>query len=463
MICVPCTPQNDLCLPGNYCDSTNTCVPGCVDNDDCIGVPTGPVCDAMDCVACTPSQDVCPVGEYCTSSNICEPGCTDDADCALSPVGPLCDTSDNSCVECTPQNDLCPAGEYCDVTNTCVTGCLDADDCIGVPAGTLCEDMQCVPCTPTNDLCPQGEYCTTNNECAPGCTEDADCGGSTVCNTSTNTCVGCVSDSECSPGTVCDTNAGTCIPGCNATQPCAGTDTCCSGTCIDTDVDVENCGACDFACDIANADEACVDGDCTLSACQGNFNDCNDDPTDGCETSQACLCIPGTTATCYTGPAGTNGVGVCADGTKTCNPNGLGYGPCENQVLPSAEICGDDLDNDCNVNFIDVGRMNSVFFTSDPGADLSGDGTGGVDFHLHGSHLEWRPVLVLQEVLDETGSRLHVVLVAGVGHPSHVDDLLFSVRGDADKASCVSFAFHQNRSSSGVSVSSTLTELYQPG
>ena len=348
MICVPCTPQNDICLPGNYCDSTNTCVPGCVDNDDCVGVPDGPICDAMSCVPCTPTQDVCPQGEYCSSSNLCEPGCTDDNDCAISPVGPLCDLGANTCVECTPQNDICPQGEYCDSTNTCVTGCVDADDCVGVPAGPLCEGMECVPCTPQNDLCPQGEYCTASNDCEPGCTDDSDCGGSTVCNTATNTCVGCVDDTECAAGTVCDTGSGTCVPGCNATQPCAGTDECCNDQCIDTDSDVANCGGCGNTCAIPNADAACVDGSCELSACQGNFNDCNDDPADGCETTQACLCVPGTTVSCYTGPAGTNNVGECSPGTQTCNANGIGYGPCTGQTLPSPEVCGDGLDNDCN-------------------------------------------------------------------------------------------------------------------
>ena len=41
---------------------------------------------------------------------------------------------------------------------------------------------------------------------------------------------------------------------------------------------VANCGGCGNTCAIPNADAACVDGSCELSACQGNFNDCNDDP-----------------------------------------------------------------------------------------------------------------------------------------------------------------------------------------
>jgi hypothetical protein len=38
-------------------------------------------------------------------------------------------------------------------------------------------------------------------------------------------------------------------------------------------------------------------------------------------------------------------------------------------------ICDADLDDNCNVNFGDLGLMKSVFFTNDPDADLNGDGS----------------------------------------------------------------------------------------
>ena len=38
-------------------------------------------------------------------------------------------------------------------------------------------------------------------------------------------------------------------------------------------------------------------------------------------------------------------------------------------------LCDADLDNDCTVNFIDLGLMKSVFFSADPDADLDGDGS----------------------------------------------------------------------------------------
>lgn len=57
-------------------------------------------------------------------------------------------------------------------------------------------------------------------------------------------------------------------------------------------------------------------------------------------------CNEGSQRVCYTGPAGTLGVGVCSAGIQTCSSGR--WGICENEVTPSDEICGDELDNDCD-------------------------------------------------------------------------------------------------------------------
>jgi hypothetical protein len=51
---------------------------------------------------------------------------------------------------------------------------------------------------------------------------------------------------------------------------------------------------------------------------------------------------------CYTGPSNTEGVGTCAAGISTCAGDGTGYGPCEGEVLPATEACGNSLDEDCD-------------------------------------------------------------------------------------------------------------------
>jgi hypothetical protein len=58
-------------------------------------------------------------------------------------------------------------------------------------------------------------------------------------------------------------------------------------------------------------------------------------------------CDPGQTRDCYTGHENTEGVGPCTGGTQMCLAAGM-WGNCVGQVLPSQELCGDGIDNNCN-------------------------------------------------------------------------------------------------------------------
>lgn len=71
------------------------------------------------------------------------------------------------------------------------------------------------------------------------------------------------------------------------------------------------------------------------------------DPT--CATDPACNtgCTDGQTRPCYTGPSGTENVGVCKDGTQTC-VGGSWPSTCDGQSLPGSENCCDALDHNCN-------------------------------------------------------------------------------------------------------------------
>jgi alpha-tubulin suppressor-like RCC1 family protein len=74
-------------------------------------------------------------------------------------------------------------------------------------------------------------------------------------------------------------------------------------------------------------------GNPSLEICDGKDNDCNGQIDENL------------TRACYTGPAGTQGVGECKAGIQVCT-NGL-WGICQGQVLPQSEIC-DNKDNDCD-------------------------------------------------------------------------------------------------------------------
>lgn len=240
-------------------------------------------------------------------------------------------------------------------------GCMGDNDCIGDPGGTVCDPatQKCVGCLPSNDMCPDGQFCDPNTQkCTTGCANDADCAtdpnGYLYCEVASKTCVGCLLDDHCDPGLVCSAIDGNiCVPGCTPTHPCAAGFNCCTDQCFDLTSSFDHCGGCDSGCtNPQNATVECVNSMCGAPMCNQNYADCNGDPADGCEHNilqdDACACVPGSTQPCYQGAPGTQNVGPCKGGVRTCLPSGTGYGPCLGQVLPKAEICANNIDENCD-------------------------------------------------------------------------------------------------------------------
>ncbi|MDI7267756.1 MAG: MopE-related protein [Myxococcota bacterium] len=73
----------------------------------------------------------------------------------------------------------------------------------------------------------------------------------------------------------------------------------------------------------------------TAEVCDNRDNDCDGSTDEG---------NPGGGASCYTGPAGTSGRGICRPGVIQCNGGAL---VCTGQTLPAAEVCN-GLDDDCD-------------------------------------------------------------------------------------------------------------------
>jgi hypothetical protein len=65
-------------------------------------------------------------------------------------------------------------------------------------------------------------------------------------------------------------------------------------------------------------------------------------------------CEPGVTESCYGGPAGTDGIGICQAGTRTCSDDGESWGPCDDEVVPGNEICGNVADENCDGSSTDA-------------------------------------------------------------------------------------------------------------
>jgi hypothetical protein len=105
---------------------------------------------------------------------------------------------------------------------------------------------------------------------------------------------------------------------------------------------------------------------CVMTASGPNWNACTGevlpsmDQCDGVDrncdgnTNTGCTCMVGATRPCYSGPAGTSGVGVCRAGVQTCARAASGVGTtwgtaCTGEVLPGpTEVCGNLRDDNCN-------------------------------------------------------------------------------------------------------------------
>jgi hypothetical protein len=74
-------------------------------------------------------------------------------------------------------------------------------------------------------------------------------------------------------------------------------------------------------------------------------DDCNGQTNEG---GAGCVCTPNAVASCYSGPAGTAGIGICKAGSQTCNGQGTSISACLGAVLPQAENCATPADDDCD-------------------------------------------------------------------------------------------------------------------
>jgi len=101
---------------------------------------------------------------------------------------------------------------------------------------------------------------------------------------------------------------------------------------------------------------------CTPSpeVCDGQDNNCNGQVDEGVQQA------------CYSGPAGTNGVGECHAGSQVCVAGA--WGACQGEVTPAVEVCN-GLDDDCD-GIAD--EDNVCFEYRHMFADFDGDGVTDV-------------------------------------------------------------------------------------
>ncbi|MDO9022186.1 MAG: hypothetical protein Q7V43_34985, partial [Myxococcales bacterium] len=205
----------------------------------------------------------------------------------------------------------------------------------------------------------------------------------------------------CAAGQVC--TSGVCAVSCGAGL------TLCAGACTLTSFDPNHCGGCGMRCAIPNvAAQACAGGTCVRGTCANGFADCNGQLPDGCEASVGASCTAGVgaclrsgvvacnnggtactavaaapgaetcngmdddcdgmtdeaiTRSCYTGPSGTSGVGLCRAGTQTCVAGG--FGACAGEIVPVTEVCSNNTDDDCD-GMVDEGCQGTGLSCASP-------------------------------------------------------------------------------------------------
>lgn len=267
--------------------------------------------------------------------------------------------------------------------------CSDGEESTGTPTNDASTDTA-VDANADADADVDADPDTgTDADARPDADTDADADADTDADAETDAGILCIPGEEtsCYDGPantlgngLCVAGKRTCLPGGTSFGPCEGqvlpaTETCvtfgdedcdgesneegpaCSCTagqnqvCYSGPLDTLGIGACH------EGQQACLPdgsgwGPCTgeqLPTTESCLNSVDDD-CDGLynEDGTGCVCTPAITEPCYTGPAGTPGVGICKAGVHYCNFQGSGWSACVTEVVPAIEDCATPLDDDCD-------------------------------------------------------------------------------------------------------------------
>jgi alpha-tubulin suppressor-like RCC1 family protein len=279
-------------------------------------------------------------------------------------VPEACNGMDDDCDGSADEGfDLSSDPEHC---GGCGVSCAVTNGFRACASGTCGEEIA---------ACDVG-FADCNGDAADGCetnvgSDPAHCGGcGLACDTlphamstcSASVCVlsGCAAgygDCNSAPGDGCETpldttsSCGACGAAC---MPENGVGSCEAGRCLiascdpgfadcDADpangceadlMDVTSCGACGNVCTHPNGTSECTPDGCALASCDAGYGDCDENPTNGCETSlETSLDCGGCGVEC----AREHAVTSCAGGTCTMDACSPGYADCDGETSTGCE------------------------------------------------------------------------------------------------------------------------------
>jgi len=328
-----------VCSTNLDCDDNNpltldNCM-GCL----CSNIPLGGCVADIDCDdGNVLTQDNCNAG---TCENIFVGQCQADTDCNDGDITTQ-DICNNNLCENIPINE-CQIDTDCDDSDPLTQDSCNSGVCVNTFIGNCQINTDCNDNDPlTQDVCNNGfcEYnvignCIIDLDCNDGdpLTQDA-----CVNNNCENTFIGnCQLDADCDDSDPLTQDS--CIAGYCSNVP--------TGCAVDTD------------CDDGNQ---FTDDSCNSGVCQNVFNgqcqtdtDCGDSDictSDVCNNSYTCDNNPLGPIYSYSGPVGTEGVGICQQEIQTCNSGTQQWIVTQQENLPQTESgvssCNDNIDNDCD-------------------------------------------------------------------------------------------------------------------